>query len=190
MSYIRSGSNPEGAYVFGTGKPGGPIIVEFYLGVFDESRIEFCVKLEDFEAVCKDYSQYFGFDDDEEIKHGAFSIREVYTNRKTGKYMPKFDVTKSIQNENPIPFDNKVGLFLDGKFQAALYEVTWDRIVHNCRIFQLEKKDAIQYMMRRPKLAALIAKKARYAMESEMVKKHQAKIQRQVELIQKRSKKK
>jgi len=121
MSYIRSGSNPEGLYIIGN--------MNDQLEIFDDpDERSKTMPIEVFEKLCKMW--FDNFCDDVEYK-GA-SIEDVCVFKDDGELSP-IETRCTDMKERPIAF--KTRLSYTGKTAADdwfvdMYDVTWFYIAH------------------------------------------------------------
>jgi len=104
MSYIRSGSNPEGLYIVGT-KEG----VEFYVAGVDYSQnLPRAMPVEVFEGLLRKYHKSL---DASKVEYGGATVKEVWIDGLGGnKYRIRLN-------------------YKDWDTPIDMYEVTWSYIV-------------------------------------------------------------
>ena len=122
MSYIRSGSNPEGLYIFGS--DGAVTICHGVKPPLASKTTQFNVPLAQFEGVCARW--YAGA---ERVRVRDTIVEEVHLNRKTGKppQDPPMTFPWSIfdsDNTFLIRFQHKKHFF-------CMWSVTWDAVVRS-----------------------------------------------------------
>ncbi len=129
MSYIRSGSNPEGLYIFSTQGPKGRLHVEVLVGWFhkltnitNDSPMLVPQGVFDRAAVMWD-------DDGEKASYKGFKVEEVHVYEDDGSPVPKKrSIKASLEDKRRSFFGVKVSY--KGKW-VIVWRVTWAYVVRN-----------------------------------------------------------
>ena len=122
MSYIRSGSNPEGLYIFGSGEA-----IEIHPPYDPENPVQLYVPPDDFIEVCRMWDGNWPWCD--VVKSNDFSAELVWVNSETEteEEPPPLDDINDIAVMNK--YNEKVKLMWLGKY-TYLWQVTWETVVH------------------------------------------------------------
>lgn len=124
MSYIRSGSNPEGLYIFGSDEDTICIShnIKSPLASYLDPSCSIVVPGTDFYKVCELYDSY-NFDEDYAVRSGDIVVQERHIYFDTGEL-----TSEEVDWERPGGFLIYFN-FKDQFFYC--WKVTWDYVVRN-----------------------------------------------------------
>lgn len=147
MSYIRSSSNPEGLYVFGT--YGG---IEIYCNqIVEDNGCSKCIctNSKDWNAMCKSLSSdeylwdLLEFNGEECLRFGDISLREVWYNEDENKVITSNElqiIQKNWLTGGPeVNYHNAIELGI-GNDKIYLWRTTWFYLVDSIKAhYQLDR---------------------------------------------------
>ena len=128
MSYIRSASNPEGLYVFGSANG-----IEMYTGKANKDIRGWVIPVRHFNEVCKRWNVAW----EERVKYGDFSCEMVWVDsefeekeeKEVGEEIEKF-FKRAVEGKlnKGLSLENKVKLTWKDE-SMYLWDVTWQFVV-------------------------------------------------------------